>query len=150
MEITWPTGRALYPSCGSTEMTLSPTWRMAKTLTDTALAWPRYGAHVALKAQSGVAAGFLAWRAGSPTSAFLLASHWRVKLLTALQDSTWAGQQEQVALARQYGVMIRVYQVNQPAWTMKPDFSDFPKVLKCFLYSFHLKSAHAPPALSLT
>ena len=75
-----------------------------------------------------------ALHAGSPTSAFLLASHWHVKLLTALQDGTWAGQQEQVALARQYGVMIRVYQANQPAWTIKPDFTDFPKVLKCLLY----------------
>ena len=73
-----------------------------------------------------------------------------VKLLTALQESTWAGQQEQVALARQYGVMIRVYQANQPAWTIKPDFSDFPKVLDCLPYSLQLKRTHAPPALSLT
>ena len=102
---------------------------MAKILTDTALAWPRYGAHVAITAQSGVAAGFHALHAGSPTSALLLASHWHIKLLFALQDGTWAGQQEQVALARQYGVMIRVYQANQPAWTIKPDFTDFPKVL---------------------
>lgn len=46
----------------------------------------------------------------------------------ALQNGTWAGQQEQVALARQYGVMIRVYQANQPAWTIRPDYPGFPKV----------------------
>ena len=40
----------------------------------------------------------------------------------------WAGYQEQVALARQYGVMIRVFQANQPAWTIKPDYPEFPKV----------------------
>ena len=44
-----------------------------------------------------------------------------------VQDGTWAGQQEQVALARRYGVMIRVYQANQPAWTIKPD--TVPEVL---------------------
>ena len=38
-----------------------------------------------------------------------------------VQDGTWAGQQEQVALACHYGIMIRVYQADQPAWTIKPD-----------------------------
>ena len=46
----------------------------------------------------------------------------------ALQDGTWAGYQEQVALARHHGVMIRVFQANQPAWTIKPDYPGFPKV----------------------
>ena len=33
-----------------------------------------------------------------------------------------------MALAHHYGVMIRVLQANQPAWTIKPDYPDFPKV----------------------
>ena len=50
--------------------------------------------------------------------------HCRLKfsnLFRVVQDGTWAGQQEQVALACHYGIMIRVYQADQPAWTIKPD-----------------------------
>lgn len=44
------------------------------------------------------------------------------------QDGTWAGQQEQVALARCLGMVLCIYQAGQPCWNIRPDSPDFPKV----------------------
>jgi hypothetical protein len=44
------------------------------------------------------------------------------------QDGTWAGQQEQVALAREQGLRLRIYQAGQPSWVLAPGFPDFPEV----------------------
>lgn len=44
------------------------------------------------------------------------------------QEGTWAGQQEQVAVARHFGVVIHVYQAGQPLWSIRPGFPDFPQV----------------------
>ena len=45
-----------------------------------------------------------------------------------VQEGTWAGQQELVALARDQRLRLRVYQAGQPSWVLAPDFPDFPKV----------------------
>ena len=44
------------------------------------------------------------------------------------QEGTWAGQQEQVAVARLFGVIIHIHQAGQPLWSIKPDFPGFPEV----------------------
>ena len=44
------------------------------------------------------------------------------------QEGTWAGQQEQVAVARLFGVVTHIYQAGQPLWSIKPGFADFPEV----------------------
>ena len=44
-----------------------------------------------------------------------------------LQEGTWAGQQELVALARDLRLRLRVYQAGQPSWVLAPDSPDFPK-----------------------
>ena len=45
-----------------------------------------------------------------------------------LQEGTWAGQQEQVALARLEGIRICIHQAGQPLWTIAPCVPGFPQV----------------------
>lgn len=45
------------------------------------------------------------------------------------EDGTWAGQQEQVAVARLAGILIHIFQDRQPLWTIKPNYPEFPQVL---------------------
>jgi hypothetical protein len=60
-----------------------------------------------------------------------------------VQDSVWAGQQEQVAVARLFGALIHIFQEGQPLWTIRPDFPDFPQVPDCV-------AAPAHPSTSLS
>ncbi|BDA43257.1 probable deubiquitinase OTUD6B at N-terminal half [Coccomyxa sp. Obi] len=53
------------------------------------------------------------------------------------EDGTWAGYQEQVAVARLCSVAIRIYQAGQPVWTIKPDYPDFPKDAAAIHLSYH-------------
>ncbi|EIE22284.1 cysteine proteinase [Coccomyxa subellipsoidea C-169] len=53
------------------------------------------------------------------------------------EDGTWAGYQEQVALARLCSVAIRVYQAGQPVWTIKPEYPDFPQDSPAIHVSYH-------------
>ena len=46
----------------------------------------------------------------------------RGRVTGAVQDGTWAGQQEQVAAARHFNVRIAIYQAGQPCWVIQtPD-----------------------------
>ncbi len=52
----------------------------------------------------------------------------RVCMGPGAQEGTWAGQQEQVALARLEHIRICIHQAGQPLWTIAPCLPDFPKV----------------------
>ena len=66
-----------------------------------------------------------------------------------LQEGTWAGQQELVALARDLRLRLRVYQAGQPSWVLAPDFPDFPKAWPQPAHGTHLSAcACLPPALA--
>ncbi|KAK9831129.1 hypothetical protein WJX74_004441 [Apatococcus lobatus] len=53
------------------------------------------------------------------------------------KEGTWAGQQEQVALARLERIRICIHQAGQPLWTIAPCVPDFPKDAPLIHLSYH-------------
>ncbi|KAK9830321.1 hypothetical protein WJX72_010989 [[Myrmecia] bisecta] len=53
------------------------------------------------------------------------------------EEGTWAGQHEQVALARLLGLQLRIYQAGQPCWTLRPGDPDFPPDAPTIHLSYH-------------